>query len=541
MRRVVPAVLAVAAVVALASGDAVGSGAKGGGTFRVVTWVESLQSIDPAFIGGVLGPGSYLAAVCETPLAYAPGRTPPGRGVVPQGAVGYPKLSRDRKTYTFTIRSGLRFASGAPLTARNYVYGINRGFNPKLHPDDADAVASSPFGEIVGARAVLEGKATDVVGVRARGRKLIITLERPDSTFLTFIAGGSAIVCPVPLGLPVDPEGIAAPFSGGGPYYVSKWIPGEELDLARNGFYGGTRPQHVARFVVTPAGSDDATLRGIDAGTIDWADRLPSTVPDLAKRYDVNKAQFFVHPVPAEHYLALNTSRPLFRNNAVLRRAVNFAIDRTAILREYGPYAGRAADQYVPSAVPGFRDAHIYPLNGPDLRKARTLARGHTRSGKAIYYARDDPRNQAVAQIVQENLKKIGLDVEIQTFPSPVALDKMGTRGEPFDIGIFGLTCDPDPECFLRTLDGRTITASNNFDFSYFDAPWYNRRFAKVSALPLGRARERAFFRLDMQVASREAPLVALVERTSAWLFSRRAGCIAYAGAFVDVASLCLK
>ena len=538
MSRLALAVVTVAAIVT--AGDAGASGTRGG-TFRVVTWVESLQSIDPAFMGGVLGPGSYLAAVCETPLAYAPARTPAGRGVVPEGAVAYPKLSRDRRTYTFTIRRGLRFASGAPLTARNYVYGVNRGLNAKLHPDDADEVASSQFGEIVGARAVLAGKATDVVGVRARGRKLIIRLERPDSTFLTFIAGSPVIVCPVPLGLPVEPEGIDAPFSGGGPYYVSKWVPGQELDLARNRFYRGTRPQHVARFVVTPAGSDEATLRGIDAGTIDWADRLPSTVPGLAKRYGVNKAQFFVRPVPSEHYLALNTSRPLFRNNAALRRAVNFAVDRKAILHEYGLYGGRAIDHYVPSILPGFRKTRIYPLNGPDLRKARALARGHTRGGKAVYYARDDPRSQAVAQIVQENLIAIGLDVEIQTFASPVALARMGTRGEPFDIGIFGLNCDPDPECFLRALDGRTITPANNLDFSYFDARWYNRRLAELSALPFGPVRQRAFARLDAQVAARAAPLVALVERNGAWLFSKRASCIEYASFIVDLPSLCLK
>src|ERR687888_66867 len=128
MSRFALAVLALAA--AFAAGDA-GATATKGGTFHVVTWPESLQSIDPAFLGG----------------------TP-----VPEAATGYPRRSHDRRTYTFTIRRGLRFASGAPLTARNFEYGINRGLNPKLHPDDAEAVASSQFGEIVGARAVLAGE-----------------------------------------------------------------------------------------------------------------------------------------------------------------------------------------------------------------------------------------------------------------------------------------------------------------------------------------------------------------------------------------------
>ena len=106
--------LAVLAVVVMATvGDAGASGTRLG-RFRVVTWVESLQSIDPAFIGGVLGPGSYLAAVCETPLAYAPARTPPGRGLVPLGAVAYPKLSATARP----TRSRSGRDSGSPPALR---------------------------------------------------------------------------------------------------------------------------------------------------------------------------------------------------------------------------------------------------------------------------------------------------------------------------------------------------------------------------------------------------------------------------------------
>jgi ABC-type transport system substrate-binding protein len=180
-------------------------------------------------------------------------------------------------------------------------------------------------------------------------------------------------------------------------------------------------------------------------------------------------------------------------------------------------------------------------LKRPDLRRARALARGHTRSGKAIFYARDTMLGQAVAQIVRADLRKIGLQIEIKTFPQEVALEKMGTRGEPFDIGFFGLTCGFDPTCFLGTLGGRTITATKSINFSYFDSPRYNRLLAKVSALPLGRGRDDAFGRLDVDLAANAAPRVALLERESGYLFSKRAGCISFVGGFVDFASLCLK
>jgi peptide/nickel transport system substrate-binding protein len=532
----------VSAVV-LHPGLAGGSRTRQGGTFRISTASSSLQSIDPAILGGAGGFGSFLTAVCEMPLGVAPGSGPAGVRVVPQAAVGYPTVSRDRKTFTFTIRKGLRFASGARLTASSYVAAINRALNPRMHPDDADAIASGaasgPWNEIEGASAVLKGRATTVSGVRAHGRKLVVTIERADSLFPLALSSDPEILCPVESNLPVDPEGIDAPFSGGGPYYIASRVPGQKVVFERNRFYGGIRAHRVDRFVITLAGAPESTLRAIDAGDVDWTDALPASNEELARRYGVNRSQFFVQPIPVVHYLALNTARPLFSRNARLRRAVNFAIDRGAILRAYGRYAGRATDQYVPSIVPGYRDARIYPLRHPDLRRARALARGHTRSAKAIYYARDDPRSQAVAQIVKADLAKIGLDVEIKTYPSPVALDKIGTRGEPFDIAIFGLACDPDPECFLGQLDGRTITASNNIDFSYFDSARYNRQLARASALPFGPARYHAFAALDAEVAGKDAPLVALIQRETGRLFSKRAGCIR--AGLLDLSAFCLK
>ena len=80
----------------------------------------------------------------------------------------------------------------------------------------------------------------------------------------------------------------------------------------------------------------------------------------------------------------LNTSRPLFKNNPKLRQALNFAVDRKTLTRELGPFVGTATDQYLRLSLPGFRDERIYPLKGPDLKKARALAKGHMRERKAV-------------------------------------------------------------------------------------------------------------------------------------------------------------
>ena len=93
----------------------------------------------------------------------------------------------------------------------------------------------------------------------------------------------------------------------------------------------------------------------------------PTTAPEARPRYFVNSLLGLVN-------LDLNTSRSLFES-ADLRKAVNHALDRRAIARANRPLA-TPTDQYLQSAIPGFRDTHVYPLTR-SLAKARRLARGH--------------------------------------------------------------------------------------------------------------------------------------------------------------------
>ena len=108
-----------------------------------------------------------------------------------------------------------------------------------------------------------------------------------------------------------------------------------------------------------------------------------------------------------------NSSRPLFKDNPQLRRAVNLALNRTE-------FAIRGAetftDQLVPPQVPGYRDHGISPREG-DLGRAKALARGHLRDGKAVLYTPGSPLKIGIAQSLQLQLAEIGLDVEIRDIP----------------------------------------------------------------------------------------------------------------------------
>ncbi len=165
--------------------------------------------------------------------------------------------------------------------------------------------------------------------------------------------------------------------------------------------------------------------RRVEAGTADYA--LDGTAPamdsKIAARYGPgstaakkNRQQYFIHPTSWLDYIALNTHRPLF-HDVRMRKALNYALDRRSLaqLGDFAsPYPDEPTDQYLPPAIPGFTDAHIYPLR-PDLATARRLA-GKTHRSAVLYTCNLSPCDQQ-AQIITANLATIGVDVQVERFP----------------------------------------------------------------------------------------------------------------------------
>jgi ABC-type transport system substrate-binding protein len=214
------------------------------------------------------------------------------------------------------------------------------------------------------------------------------------------------------------------------------------------------------------------------------------------------------------------------------------------MLAQRGAHAGVVNDQYLPPGFPGFVDAALYPPR-PDVARAQQLAGwrpGDPRRQAVLYTCNTGPCIP-IAQIVQANLGAIGLDVQIQSFPRAVQFTKTGTRGEPFDLTLEGWHVDYyDPYDFLFLLDGGTIRAANNVNFSYYDDPDFNRRLAEAHALT-GQTRLDAFGALDVHVASTAAPLATYMTDFDREFFSTRIGCHLFNGAtgLVSLTALCLR
>jgi ABC-type transport system substrate-binding protein len=472
-------------------------------------------------------------------MAYPDKPLPAGLILAPELAESEPAISRNGRTYTFTIRRDARFSTGQPVSARDFAHALERILDPTMKSPYA-----LNFQDILGARKMLAGKTATLAGVAAKGRTLTVSLTSPAGDF----PARTTEVCAVPASLPADPEGAKAPLPSAAPYYVSEYVAGEQLVLDRNRFYRGGRPHHVDRIRVDLAADPATLLDQITRGNVDYAPPGPwigGHEAELERRYGINKSRLFVLPNLETHMFVLNTSRPLFQNNSALRRAVSFAVDRHALVaNEFGRFVEGPADHYLPPTMPGYLKTRIYPFH-PDLRRARALAHGHTRSGRATLYTCADVVCVAPAQVVKQNLAKIGLHVVVKTFPTPVQLDKMATPREPFDIGRIWVGGSRDPGAFVSLFDSRAIPGSETYvtgqaaNYSHFSSRLYNRLIARASKLS-GAARYRAYGDLDLQLGSQAAPAVAYANVNELTLVSARVRCVVV-NPQLDLTAICLK
>jgi ABC-type transport system substrate-binding protein len=495
--------------------------ARRGGTLRV-DLSGDFDYVDPALAYGL--PSWNLGNAIHLKLLALPDKDgPAGKRIVPQAAARLPFVSRDGKTYTFAIRRGFRFSDGRPVTAHNFIRAFERALSPRMQSPAATFVA-------------------DVRRYRALGPyTLRVTLKRLAPDFLARMT--LPFFAAVPRETPLDANGVRAPLASAGPYYLREWTPARSALAVRNPYWNNGRapwkalgrPAHVDRIVWSIGISPAVQRLRIEANETDMSGQggfAPPQAGDLADKYGINRGRFFVRSSLAIWYFALNTERPLFRDNPNLRKAVNHAMDRRYLGAQDGYLAGARTDQILPSAMPGFRDANIYSLRGPNLPLAQRLARGNTRGGKAIYYGFTTGLGPGVAQALEFSLRQIGIDLEIKLFDPNVVHAKAGTRGEPFDIVQTGWAADyPDPSNFLNLLlGGRALGKEHNLNMSYFDDSSYNRELERASRL-FGTARLRAYGQLDVDVMREAAPLAPFLIRNARMFVSEDVGCFVFSSA----------
>ncbi|HEX6699253.1 MAG TPA: ABC transporter substrate-binding protein [Gaiellaceae bacterium] len=486
-----------------------------GGTMRLNMSSTDVDFSDPSLAYGAISWQIEYSTALKL-INYPDKPAPAGSRLQPEAAVGMPVVSKDGKTYTFKIRSGLRLSNGEKVTAKNFQKAILRALTRSMQSPAVPFIA-----DIVGAQAMIDGKAAKASGVIANGNTLTIKLTQPDGGMLAKLA--MPFFQAISLKMPNDPRGVDA-YPSGGPYYIAQRIVNRRIVLKRNKFYKGTRPANIDTFDIAVNTNLDQSLLQVRSNQVDLdIGGLPPTAhADLARQYGVNKGQYFVNPLVQTDYVALNTSRPTF-SNVTLRKAVNYAIDRPAMLRVRGAFAGKRTDQILPPGMGGFRDVKLYPLKGADYKKAKALA--GNKCGKIRLDSTTSSTGQALAQVAKYNLTQIGCDVDVKLYQGFQIYTADGTKGEPYDAALVGWNQDyPDPYDFLDILlNGNNIQNDNNNNLAYFNNAKVNRMLGQANRL-IGPARYKAYGNLDVMIAKNYAPWASYDNRNLREFVSKRTG-----------------
>jgi DNA-binding SARP family transcriptional activator len=425
----------------------------------------------------------------------------------PDLAAAMPTISADRRTYTFTVRRGLRFAppSGAPVTAAAVKYSIERALSPKL-----------------GTPRPAASYLADLERVRVQGDRISIKLRAPSPDFLERLS--LPYYCTVPSGTPIVNGGlqpIAPPSTG--PYYMAARENGAWTVLKRDPYYRGS---HLARLdaIVIREGLDSGKAVGeVEQGQwqgLALSDRVVLAGSAVARRHagSGTSLAYRVLPELQVDYLALNAGRGPLRDVA-LRRRIAAALDRPALA------ANENADAPTSSLLPTLVGSAVSTRSTAVLVKPIMLR---------MAVESDCLKCQQLAGLVAAQLRPLGLTVAREAVANvPGALRATDSR-----IDLAALSTDfpfPDPASFLTQMLGHDVPRSW--------LPASTRTAVAALDRLSGRERSRSAVRLAQRLARGDAPVVAYGAPQIGLLVRAKLGCRRL-DAFdfeLDLSSLCLE
>jgi peptide/nickel transport system substrate-binding protein len=187
---------------------------------------------------------------------------------------------------------------------------------------------------------------------------------------------------------------------------------------------------------------------------------------------------------------------------------MNWALDRPAMLRILGKYAGKRSDQILVPGVPGFKPYNLYAFRGANPAMAKKVSGGSIPGTVAVVHSTSQTATN-IAQVAEYNLSKLGVSFKDKPVPGSIYYNTLETRGADFDMARAGWCADYfDPFDYINVnFDGRSIQERNNVNLSYLSSPKLNAAMDRAAALS-GSARASAYAALDRKIMADYAPWV---------------------------------
>ncbi|MFC1412242.1 ABC transporter substrate-binding protein [Streptacidiphilus sp. N1-1] len=460
---------------------------KKGGTIHLLS-TQDVDSLDPA-IGYYAFVWNLQQLYTRTLVAYPmkPGQA--GLQLAPDLASAMPTISADGKTYTFKLKSGIKFDDGAPITSKDIKYGIERTFAQDVLPGgptyliadlDEGQKYPGPYKDTDPNKMGLKSVETP------DDSTIVFHLAEANSDFIYHLAMGSA--SPVEPSKDTGAKYAQAPESSG-PYKIASYAPQKSIKFVRNpnwdpstdnirtalpdayDFTIDTNADDVDSQLLAGTGDIDAGQRGVQTA----AQAKILTTPSL-------KADAVDAPAATIRYISIQTKVAPF-DNVHCRKAVEYATSGTGQqTARGGKWAGALALNMLPPTVAGYDKYDPYNLaagqSQVDKAKSELALCGKPNGFSTVIAARStSPKDVKQAVSLQNDLKQVGIKADIFQYDGSKSSSTVGAPAimhqKGIGLNVFGWGSDyPTASGFLSVLiDGRQILPAGNNNYSEINDP----------------------------------------------------------------------
>ena len=485
-----------------ATGSAVAAGSKTPGVLKYPLTAEP-TTFDPAMVrDGVTI--DLLQSVYEGLVGWSEKNE-----VTPLIAAELPKLSADKKTYTFTIRDGVKFHNGRAITAEDVKYSLTRALDKRL----ASPVAINYLDDIVGAKELNDGKTTELAGVKVIDPKTVsITLVAPRAYFLGKLTYGTGYVLPkeeVEKG-EKNAAGVyivtAKSAVGSGPFKMREYRGQDKVVLDANPDYWAGSPK--LKSIERPVILDSKTARNLyDSGDLDYI-TLEKGDYEIESSNPALKDQIKLWDRASTFYLGMNqTNYAPFKDRRV-RQAFAHAIDKTAIVKNVLMDVNQQAEGVVPKGIFSYDTTFKGLPYDPEASK-KLLAEAGFPEGKGLppltlYFREQQPDLRKTAEVIKEQLGAVGINIQLNEMEWGAYL----RLNEQKKMDLFHMRWAADyldPQNFLSLL----LTTKGTENYTSYSNPAFDALCAQADA-ESDLAKRTELYRKAERIVVDDAPWVPL-------------------------------
>ncbi|GAB2580177.1 ABC transporter substrate-binding protein [Microlunatus antarcticus] len=412
-----------------------GSGAAGGGNLTIVRAQDSV-SMDNTMVFS-----NASIWVFQQMFESLYEVTPDGKDVQPLLAEGY-KLSDDKLTWTFTLKQGVKFSTGAPMTSEDVKFSLDKARATKGGWEFLDVAI----------------KSVDAPNPST----VVIKTKYPWAPLLADLANFNNAVLPKDYGGKTSEEFYKAPV-GTGPFVWDHWDKGTELQLKKNPTYWDAGKPSIDSVTWKVVPDDNSRNVQIQGGQAQINENPPFSSIEQLKGQPNVKVDLF--PSTKTDYVMMNQNEKPF-DDVHVRRAISYAIDREALVKTLLFGNGTPANSFLMPNVPFYDPAT--PGISYDMAKAKEeLAQSSVPNGFTTTFlaSSGDSTDQALAQVLQSSLKQLGIDMKIQNVDPSAAHDLQQSQKYQISHSYWTMDiADPDE---LVTFAVDPSAGSHSFYTSY--------------------------------------------------------------------------